>query len=550
MPRSREPDPATPPRRRLAALVLVTAVLAGLAISAALWRSGADGGDDDGGAARAALAQTVSLQARSAPRTPGNGALHWLGGEEGCLKGTAGLARVPCPATVRGQYNVSSLAISPDGRFAYGVSLHSGYEADAAGKRTRDIPGGTVVAFARNRRSGVLRQLKGSAGCIRDRHAPRNDVTVPCTRAGRGLTGARTIVLSPDGRHAYVAALNDRAIAAFKRDRRTGVLRQLRGRDACVGGVPRRGVRECPRAAKGIRGIRWIATSPDGKNLYAAAPAGDSIAAFERDPRTGGLHQLPGESACIEDRLARVKQGCPTGLGLNYPRTIAISPDGLNAYVASDSADSVYGNDPANGDAVSAFSRDPTTGALRQLPGDAACVENTVARPTTGCPTVGRGLLDAYHVTVSPDGRFVYVGSQASRSGALAIFRREPADGRLIQLPGRNGCFGNGEGCRPARGIKGVDSVTISPNGRRVYVTGYFGLTVATFARDPVSGRLTQLRRRAACVKDVDSSEPCSRSVRGLQGPRNVVLSPDVRYAYVPSSVSGTINVFRVGGAP
>jgi DNA-binding beta-propeller fold protein YncE len=249
-----------------------------------------------------------------------------------------------------------------------------------------------------------------TAGCIKDHDAPPTPVTVPCPRAGRGLGGAKTIVLSPDGRYAYVASLNDDAIAAFRRNRRTGVLHQLKGRNSCIGGGNHRRRRECPRPAKGIHGIRWIAMSRDGRNIYAAAPAGDSIAAFRRSPRTGGLRQLSGADACIEDRLARVRSGCTQGVGLNYPRTIALSPDGT-----------------------------------------------------------------------------------------------------------------------------------------RAYVTGFFGLSVGVFRRDPATGRLSQLQGRAACVRDVTSREPCGHAVTGLQGTRNVVLSPDATTAYVPSSVCGAVTVFRVG---
>ena len=522
--------------RRPRPLILAGIALACAAVAIWVWRFGDDdAGGRDGGTASA-----------SGPATPGDGALRWLGGEAGCLKGTAGRSWIPCRPTVRGQYDISSLAISPDGRFAYGVSLYAGYRQDAAGRRLGDVRGGTIVAFSRDRRNGALTQLKGSDACIRDHDAPLTPVTKPCRRRARGLAGAKTIVLSPDGRFAYVAALEDDAIAAFRRNRRTGALRQLRGGNACVGGP----ARECPRAGKALDGIRWIALSPDGRNLYAASPANDAIAAFSRDRRTGGLRQLPGADACIEDNLARPRSGCSGGVGLNYPRTIALSPDGRSAYVASDSADSTFPGDPANGDAVSAFSRDPRTGALRQLAGKAACIKDTIARATTACATVGRGLLDAFHVAVSPDGRHVYVGSDASRAGAIAIFRRDPATSELTQLPGAAACLGNGPGCRPAKGISGVDSITISANGRRVYATGFFGLSVAAFERDPESGGLTQLRGRGACVRDVTSKARCSRAVRGLQGPRDVVLSPDGKTAYVPSSVSGTITIFRVGKPP
>ena len=534
--------------RRLKPLLVAVAALAVVAGGLWLWQNaGDDGSREDGYTAQAAVRPT---SVRAAPATPGDGSLFPLGGARGCLKGTGGLSWIPCRPTVKGQYDVSSLAISPDGRFAYGVSPNSGYVPDSRGIRKDDVPGGTIVAFSRDAGTGTLRQLEGADACVRDARAPVNRVTAPCDRKAIGLAGAKTITLSPDGRFAYVAALNSSAIAAFRRDPRTGGLRQLPGADACVGGIKVNGRRICPREGRALRGVRWVEVSSDGKNVYAASPAGDAIAAFSRDPATGGLRQLPGADGCIQDRLARISSGCPTGNGLNYPRTIALAPDGRNAYVASDSADDTYGNDPANGDAVSAFSRDPATGALRQLPGKASCVKNNRSRATTLCPTIGRGLLDAFHVTVSPDGRHVYVGSDASRRGAIAVFRRDLTTGELIQLPGRKGCLGNGSGCGPAKGVKGADSVTISANGRRLYVTGFFSEAVGVFLRSPATGAIRQLRGRAACVRDVNSKDPCRRVVKGLQAPRNVVLSPDGRTAYVPASGSGTITIFRVGSRP
>ncbi len=534
--------------RRLRLLLAAAAALAFGAGGLWLWHAARDdGSDDDGHTAHAAVRPT---SVREAPATRGDGSLHPLRGAHGCLKGTGGLAWIPCRPTVKGQYDISSLAISPDGRFAYGVSPSSGYVQDSRGIRKSDIPGGTIVAFARDPGTGTLSQLEGDDACVRNARAPINRVTAPCRRRAVALGGAKTIALSPDGRFAYVAALNDSAISAFKRDPRTGGLRQLPGADACVGGAIGTRKRMCPREGRALHGVRWIEVSADGKNLYAASPANDAIAAFARDPATGGLRQLPGADACIQDRLARLSSGCPTGVGLNYPRTITLAPDGHNAYVASDSADDTYGNDPADGDAVSAFSRDPATGALRQLPGTGACVKNNRSRATTLCPTIGRGLLDAFHVAVSPDGRHVYVGSDASRRGAIAVFRRDLATGALIQLPGRQGCLGNGSGCGPAKGVKGADSVTISANGRRLYVTGFFSEAVGVFLRNPATGAIRQLRGRAACVRDVNSKDPCRRMVKGLQAPRNVVLSPDGRYAYVPASGSGTVTIFRVGSRP
>ncbi len=55
-------------------------------------------------------------------------------------------------------------------------------------------------------------------------------------------------------------------MAAFSRDLNTGELKQLPGADSCVQDV-RFSLSECPRKAVGMAGVRWVAVSPDGKNV-------------------------------------------------------------------------------------------------------------------------------------------------------------------------------------------------------------------------------------------------------------------------------------------
>ena len=485
------------------------------------------------------LTLALAVAAPAAVADSGRGSLTRLPGELGCFKGDGTRLWMPCTSLVHGQFDASSIALTPNGRFAYVVSPYSGRVLNAAGDPV-EVPGGTIAAFSRHPATGALTQLGGSGACIKDRDAPANGVTNPCQVRALGLAGAKTITVSPDGKHAYVASLNNGAIAAFAINAATGILTQLPGADACVQdlGFPRE---ECPRKAVGMAGIRWVTVSPDGRSVYAAAPSSDGIVGFTRNTATGGL--TPRQ--CIRDRLTRAK-ACPTtGVGLNYPRTIAVSPDGKSVYVASDSADTVHQGDSANGDAVSAFRRDPSTGMLTQLPGAAACIRDVRGRPNTGCTTVGRGLLDAFHVTVSPDGKNVYVGSQASRAGAVAVFSRNSASGALTQLSGASGCLGNGLDCTPARGIGGVDAITISPDGANAYATGFFSLSMALFARDPISGRLTQLAGQS-CIEDPASSAraDCPVVGDGLNGPRTATVSPDGRSVYLPASTGGTITTF------
>jgi 6-phosphogluconolactonase (cycloisomerase 2 family) len=94
--------------------------------------------------------------------------------------------------------------------------------------------------------------------------------------------------------------------------------------------------------------------------------------------------------------------------------------------------------------------------------------------------------------------------------------------------------------------------VDISPDGHFAYVASFYGGAVAAFSRDPATGVLRQLAGRAACVDDPHApSKPattrCPSHASGLEGPRDVTISPDGRSAYVPASVGGDIALFRRG---
>src|SRR3989442_493049 len=83
---------------------------------------------------------------------------------------------------------------------------------------------------------------------------------------------------------------------------------------------------------------------------------------------------------------------------------------------------------PADGESAS-------TGMLMQLTGTAACVSE---HGSGNACTDGNALSDAYGVTVSPDGRHVYVASFVS--GAVAAFSRKKRTGALTPLAGMDGC--------------------------------------------------------------------------------------------------------------
>ena len=141
-----------------------------------------------------------------------------------------------------------------------------------------------------------------------------------------------------------------------------------------------------------------------------------AVVIFKRDALTGALSQTPG-AECVRDSI---RDWCraPGAVGLAGAKVTVVSPDGRHAYVAGSSSDS-----------VAAFSRDPVSGLLTQLPGAAACIRDTLMAPSIPCPATVTGLDNPRGLTITPDGRHVYAGSL--RSDAVTGFARNSTTGAL-----------------------------------------------------------------------------------------------------------------------
>jgi DNA-binding beta-propeller fold protein YncE len=491
----------------------------------------------------AALQLGVSYATDPASAAPISGSLQQLASPDGCFKS---LARVVpnCPNVADGQQDVSSVVVSPDGNFAYAASLYSSTISSTGVASTK--PGGTITIYSRNPTTGVLTDI----GCVRDAGAPINPVTMPCTTSMPALRASKTITLSPDGRFMYVAALESDAVTVLARDADTGELSFV----GCVQ-TTLEAPQVCDVTTKGLHGVRWVTVSSDGQNVYAAGSSADAIAEFSRDADTGMITPLPGADSCIEDVHARTDTDCPSrASGLNYPRTITVSPDGKNAYVASDHADSSYRdpNNPGNGDAVSEFSRDATTGALKQLPAPNACIKDRQAVQTslTNCP-VGKGLLGAFHVAVSPDGEYVYVGGSNNNKGTVAEFKRNTTTGALTQLAGKAAWLSgsttcnNFSDCTVVKPLLDGDAMTFAHDGAIAYVASFHAIgQVVAFNRNATTGVLSF----SSCVRDPRATAftMCTPVTGYLAGPRIAYVSPDDGFVYVPSSVSYTLDSFKI----
>ena len=197
---------------------------------------------------------------------------------------------------------VKSISVSPNGNYAYTAS----YVDD------------TVSWFERNASNGSL-ALKGF---LRDG-----------VDGIDGLQFANAVIVSGDGSHAYVAGLADDAVSWFEIDASNGAL--------TYGGMLEDGVN----GVDGLKGPNNLTLSPDGSHVYVVSRYDDALSWFERNASTGALTY----GGVLKDGENGVD-------GLDYPRSVVISADGKNAYVAG-----------FDDDAVSWYVRNASTGALTYM---------------------------------------------------------------------------------------------------------------------------------------------------------------------------------------
>jgi len=457
-----------------------------------LWKSARAGG-----LALAATLATLSVGARASA----DGALTQVAGTDGCTSdgGSGGNC-----ADGTALEDAQGLAVTRNG-----VSLYvAGAGSDG------------VASFLRHPSTGALTQLPGTNACVTETGSGG------LCSDGKALLGARDLALSANGKSLYVAAPGSDAIAIFDRDPSTGNLFQLTGTGGCISETGSGGT--CINGAV-LEGARSLVITANAKNLYVVSRDSDAVVAFSRDKQTGALTQLEGPGACVSENGSGGL--CANGIGLDFPTSLAVTADGRNVYVAS-----------SGSSAVTAFARDKATGTLTQLEGTAGCISED---GTGGQCTVGRGLLGAFAVAASEDGRNVYV---AARDGnAITSFARDKTTGALTQLPGTSGCvseLGIVGTCADGKALLGVAGITVPRDGKNVYATSETSDAVVAFARDKRTGILTQLAGTEGCVSEDGTLGTCADG-KALIETRNVIVARNGRHAYVASSTSDAVAVFN-----
>lgn len=353
-----------------------------------------------------------------------------------------------------------------------------------------------------------------------------------------GLDGTYDMKLSPDGAFLYVASMNDDAIGIFSRNSETGELNYVSRTKNGEGGVT------------GLNGARSLDISPDGLHLYAVSMFDDSLVSFARDENTGALTFL----GSIRDNDLGVD-------GLDGARSISISPDGLNLYVAGwdDNALALFSRNPVDGtvgflgrlkhgedsiyaldaphfvtvapdgenvyvvlwdeDAISIYDRDLDTGLLSYH----SKIENE-GQDVAGNPI--SGLQAPRAVLATPDGNQVYAVSW--NDDALTAFNRDEAGALEFVTTHRNEVDG-------IDGLDGAHALAMSADGKFLYVAAFFDDAITVFSRDLDTGELT-------FDQSIFNSE---EGVSGLNGTLTVMASPDGEHVYSASLSEKSLVAFR-----
>lgn len=329
-----------------------------------------------------------------------------------------------------------------------------------------------------------------------------------------GLGGAVAVAATPDGRFVYVSGAAAGAIAGFARAS-DGTLTPVAG---------------SPFATPA--GATALAISPDGRFLASLCGACNELRTFSIDAVTGALEV--------------------TGAAGSGPTTdVAFSRDGRRLILAGGDVLFVYDRDPASGGIEFLGGFD---GAIEPAPGLAGACDvepvgffgdslfvasegdgSLASFDVAALRFVGRardgegpvaGLAQANSVLVSSDGNHVYAAG-ATDDAVTAFSRAKDLAGALTwQSEIRNGVAG-------AQGLDGAKAVATSPDGKHVFVVGADGDTVASYARNAVTGALT-----------FESALGATSGVPGLDAPFSGDASPDGKHLYVGGLFDGDVWAF------
>jgi 6-phosphogluconolactonase (cycloisomerase 2 family) len=337
-------------------------------------------------------------------------------------------------------------------------------------------------------------------------------------------------VISPDGKFLYATSWKPSTILTFARDAKTGKL-SLKQRIS---------------EPENLAGVTGFALSPDGHLAVATAFHAKTAVLYLRDPDSGLLGRMDiardGEAGVRLDFPVEAAFS-PDSKGVSVLDDTGVGDDLQGAVVSFRVEDGklvVVGTDAGKAECYAggrglAFLPDGKT--LLVVCNRAGTLVVADRDPIAGWTSVRHvikdeegnvhGLAGAMGVVVSRDGRFVYINSgRFQGDNAISVFRMG-TNGRpsLVQE------IFNGQG--RLNGFEGGNHLGITPDGLNVYAAASRSGTIACFGCDPGSGKLTLIE-----------TIPDGAGENGL-GAASVSISPDGRFVYVPTEDKKAISVFR-----
>jgi len=289
-----------------------------------------------------------------------------------------------CTKTAPGLLGVSSVVISPDGRFAYGVG-----SADDA-----------ISLFRRNATTGKLRSL----GCVEDGPRSLTPDSSGCARTAGGLDGVTDLAFGRGNRSLYYAGSLSDTVGRLARRRDNG---RLRPRE-CVADE-NTGTGGCAIEMQGLDGPNSLVLDSTRRYLHVSSGNGfeSSIATLKLRGQAGELR--PRE--CLADADSGPPAGCTREAdGLEVVNGLAMSPDDRFLYGRASIDDSVV-----------TLKRNPRNGRLS----DRGCIaDDDAPAPGSDCAAEAETLNGGGSILITSNGRWLLTVSQIE--DAVSVFRRQP----------------------------------------------------------------------------------------------------------------------------
>ena len=346
----------------------------------------------------------------------------------------------------------------------------------------------------------------------------RMDETAVLTRqlsqqTGDQAVGGRGLAVSPDGHLVFSAGLVEGrgALSVWRVNAVTGDLNRtalyIDDREYVQGLLnPDTG----RRAAVGLGGISRIAVSPDGRLLFVTAREDDALSVWRVDSARGMLTQ--------SDAHCKNVFNCPGGTG-----SVGQGLDGAAAVVASPDGNLLF---------VTAFDRENALSVWRVNAAAGTVVHGRRYTDSTNLPR-------PRSMTISPDGRLLFVASQTSSGNPLSVWRVDTAGASLSLV----------RGYRDGGGISGLrNPVGLAVTDDLLFVAGFASNALSVWRVDAEGDE--PLAHIATYANGQNRQEGLGGRVQGLTGLLGAAASPGGGHVFVTSFLDNALSSWRAEGLP